>query len=60
MQKIIQYAQKDFWSSEPDLTKINENIAELNSGGWKIISLHSNVGISGRVASYTILIELIE
>lgn len=60
MQKIIHYSQKNFWSSQPDLTKINENIAELNSGGWKVISLHSNVAISGRVCSYTVLIELID
>lgn len=60
MQRVIEFKSTSFWTSRPDLDKLNEKIFQLNRDGWKILSITPNAGFSGIVRSYTIFMEMPE
>jgi len=60
MQKIIVFKKHDFWTNQPNIDVLNEKIANLNSGGWKVVSIATNSNFLGIINSYSILIEMVE
>jgi hypothetical protein len=57
MQKIVEFSEMNFWSSQPSVEKLNVEIARLNEDGWTVINVVPNTGFGGRVGSYTLLVE---
>jgi len=57
MQKVIVFKEMSFWTSQPDISKLNHKIASLNNDGWKVTSIVPSTTIVGLVHSYTLLLE---
>lgn len=57
MQRVIVFSKRSFWSGQPDLGKLNEQIAQLNLEGWRVTHIAPVSGISGRISSWTLLVE---
>lgn len=57
MQRVVVFRKLSFWSSQPDIGKLNEKIAELNRDGWRVMGIAPASGITGMIRSYTLLVE---
>ncbi|WP_293751606.1 hypothetical protein [uncultured Paraglaciecola sp.] len=58
MKKVVVFDQKkSFWSDGPDLDLLNSQIQEMESDGWKLLSVTANTHLLGGIASFTLLIE---
>ncbi|MDO6745662.1 hypothetical protein [Gilvimarinus sp. 1_MG-2023] len=57
MQKVIVFRKMSFWTSQPDMLKLNQKIQSLNKDGWKVQSIVPNVSMVGAIRSFTLLLE---
>lgn len=57
MQRVITFRTMSFWTSQPNLKKLNEKITGLNREGWRVTSVVPSSGFSGHIRSYTLLLE---
>ena len=57
MQRVIVFRKLSFWTSQPDLRKLNEKITELNRDGWRVTNIVPASGFTGMIRSYTLLVE---
>jgi len=58
MRKIVVYDERKRWPLwEVDLDKLNDQIGEIESDGWTVISVQANVHFLGQISSFTLLIE---
>ncbi|MBU2886439.1 DUF4177 domain-containing protein [Gilvimarinus agarilyticus] len=57
MQKVIVFRKMSFWTSQPDMLKLNQKIQSLNKDGWKVQSIVPNVSMVGVIRSFTLLLE---
>jgi hypothetical protein len=61
MRKVVIFERtKKWWHESPDVELLNQQIAEIESDGWSVISVSANTNLFGLISSYTILIELID
>ena len=58
MQKVIEFKNRNFWSSQIDTDQLNQKIAILNKDGWSVKSITTNSTFFGAVSSYSLLLEL--
>ncbi len=57
MQKVVEFKEVSFWTSQPNIRSLNQKIEELNRDGFNVVSVIPNTGFSGRVTSYTLFVE---
>jgi hypothetical protein len=58
MRKVVIFNRiKKGWLGELDINLLNNQIAEIEKDGWKLISVTANTGIFGAIGSFTLLIE---
>ena len=58
MRKVVIFKRtKKWWHDSPDVDLLNAQIEEIESDGWKVISVTSNANLFGVITSFTILIE---
>lgn len=57
MQKVIVFRKMSFWTSQPDMSELNQKIQSLNNDGWKVQSIVPNVTMVGFIRSFTLLLE---
>ncbi|GAA0859832.1 hypothetical protein [Aliiglaciecola litoralis] len=61
MRKVVVFNKsKKWWHESPDIQLLNNQIADIESDGWSVVSVSANTNLFGIISSYTILIELIE
>ena len=58
MRKIVNVSKKKHWfSAEPDLELLNQQIEEIEKESWKVISIATNCNLLGAISSYSLLLE---
>ncbi len=58
MRKVVIFDKKTHWLlGAVDIELLNTQIQEIESDGWKIISVTANTAFLGAIMSFTILIE---
>lgn len=58
MRKVVIFSKtKNWWTEEPDIELLNQQIAEAEQAGWTLVSVSANTGIFGSIRSYTLVIE---
>ena len=58
MRKIVNVSKKKSWfSAEPDLELLNQQIEDIEKEGWKVISIATNCNLFGAISSYSLLLE---
>jgi hypothetical protein len=58
MRKIVNVSKKKSWfSAEPDLELLNQQIEDIEKEGWKVISIATNYNLFGAISSYSLLLE---
>lgn len=61
MRKVVVFDKVSrWWYETPNIDLLNEQIAEIESDGWQILSVTANTNSLGLISSYTLLIELAE
>lgn len=59
MKKVVIFSKKkNFWSVQPDVDLLNQQIQDAEKDGWNVVSVTANTIFLGAIASFTILIEL--
>lgn len=59
MKKVVIFSKKkNFWSVQPDVDLLNQQIQDAEKDGWNVVSVTANTSFLGAIASFTILIEL--
>ncbi len=58
MRKVVNVSKKKHWySAEPDLELLNQQIEEIEKDGWNVISIVTNCNLFGAISSYSLLLE---
>ncbi|QSX32226.1 DUF4177 domain-containing protein [Shewanella avicenniae] len=57
MQRVVEFKRRNFWSGRIHVAALNEQIAQYNAEGWRVVSVEPVPIPFGTVGSYLLLLE---